>query len=145
LAGVFRRRELVPFVMVPRHVSNIYDATDSLSLMARLQHAQEAFVYGVPLAALALMRAILEQLMKKHYGWNEKGLLKSIEVASARGLFPPTILFSQVQRLLKLGNDAVHLNSEELHKVAEADVEKEILSLLLIIRTLIEGAPKTSS
>ena len=131
--------------MVPRHMLEYIWRNKPLSLMARLQQAQEAFVYGVPLAALALMRAILEQLMKKHYGWNAKGLLKSIEVASASGLFPPTILFSQVQRLLKLGNDAVHLNSEELHKVAEANVEKEILSLLLIIRTLIEGAPKTSS
>lgn len=59
LAGVFRRRNLTPFTMIPRHVSGHYDASDPLSLMARLQQAQEAFVYGVPLGALAIMRSIL--------------------------------------------------------------------------------------
>ena len=47
LEGIFRRRALAPFVMIPRHVSGHYDASDPLSLMARLQQAQEAFVYGV--------------------------------------------------------------------------------------------------
>jgi hypothetical protein len=143
LAGVFRRRKLIPFVMIPRHVSGHYDASDPLSLMARLQQAQEAFVYGVPLGALAIMRSILEIILRKHYQLGEGKLVKLIEMAAANALFP--IHLSQIQKLLKLGNDAVHPNSEELHKVAEANVEKEILSLLLIIRTLIEEAPKTSS
>jgi hypothetical protein len=56
LAGVFRRRRLAPFVMIPRHVSGRYGTSDPLSLMARLQQAQEAFVCGIPLAAFALMR-----------------------------------------------------------------------------------------
>lgn len=110
----------MPFTLIPRHVASRYSESDPLSLLCRLRQAQEAFVYGVPLAALALMRSILEQLMKKHYGWNEKGLLNSIKAANASGLFPPTVRFAQAQRLLQLGNDAVHFNPEELHKVFTA-------------------------
>ena len=67
LEGVFRRRALTPFVRVPRHVSNRYGANDLLSLMSRLRQAQEAFVYGVPLAAFALMRVVLDLVLTNHY------------------------------------------------------------------------------
>lgn len=79
LTGVFRRRELVPFVMIPRHVSGHYGKPDPLSLMARLQQAQEAFVYGVPLGALAIMRSILEIILRKHYQLGDGKLVKLIE------------------------------------------------------------------
>jgi hypothetical protein len=122
--------------------SSHYGASDPLSLMARLRQAQGAFVYGVPLAALALMRSILELLFKKHYGWDQRGLLASIKAANAKSLLPTSIHFVQLQQLLKLGNDAVHTNPEELHNIA--DIEREVHSLLFILRTLIEGAPKSA-
>jgi hypothetical protein len=143
LAGVFRRRNLTPFVMIPRHVSGNYDASDPLSLMARLQQAQEAFVYGVQLGALAIMRSILEIILRKHYQLGDGRLGKLIETAAANGLFPNEIRLSQIQTLLKLGNDSVHPNSEELHKVF--DIEMEVLSLLSVLRTLIERTPNNAS
>ena len=33
-----------------------------------LQQAQDAFIYGAPFAAIALMRAILEIVLSRHYG-----------------------------------------------------------------------------
>ena len=140
LAGVFRRRKLTPFVMIPRHVSGHYGTSDPLSLMARLQQAQEAFVYGVPLGALAIMRSILEIILKKHYQLGDGKLVKLIETAAAQGLFPKEVGLSEINRLHKLGNDAVHQMPEELHRVF--DIEKEVLSLLFILRTLIERIPK---
>jgi hypothetical protein len=143
LAGVFRRRQLVPFVMIPRHVSGHYGKADPLSLMARLQQAQEAFVYGVPLGALAIMRSILEIILRKHYQLGDGKLNKLIETAAANDLFPNEIRREQIQILLKLGNDAVHPNPEKLHMVP--DVEKEVLFLLFILRTLIERTPNNAS
>ncbi len=143
LAGVFRRRQLVPFVMIPRHVSGHYGKADPLSLMARLQQAHEAFVYGVPLGALAIMRSILEIILRKHYQLGDGTLNKLIETAATNDLFPNEIRLKQIQLLLKLGNDAVHPNPEKLHMVP--DVEKEVLFLLFILRTLIERTPNNAS
>ncbi len=140
LAGVFRRRKLVPFVMIPRHVSNVYGATDSLSLMARLQQAHEAFIYGVPLAAFALMRVILELLLRDHYGAIGKDLFCLIENAKERGLIPSDIRFPQLHLLRTLGNDALHPSPKELQNIG--DIEREVISLLMILRTLIERAPE---
>lgn len=141
LTGVLRRRRLTPFVLIPRHVSNHYGGSDALSLMARLQQAQEAFVYGIPLGALAIMRSILEIILRKHYQLGNGKLVELIENAAANGRFPIQIRLSEIQRLLKLGNDAVHPNPEALHKVF--NIEMEVLSLLLTIRTLIEHVPKS--
>jgi hypothetical protein len=68
LQGVFRRRELVPFVLVPRHVSAKEGSAQRLSMLKNLQQAHDAFVFGAPLAALALMRSILEAVLRDHYG-----------------------------------------------------------------------------
>ncbi len=143
LHAVLRRRSLAPFVLVPRHVSNRYGTTDPLSLMSRLRQAQEAFIYGVPLAAFALMRSILELVLRHHYGGKEKKLVDLIENASKRGILPKAIRFSQIQRLLKLGNDALHENPELLRDVS--NTEEEIFSLLMTLRILIESAPEATT
>lgn len=139
LAGIFRRRSLAPFVLVPRHVAKTYGESDPLSLLPRLRQAQEAFVFGVPLAALALMRSILELLLQKNYGGTGHGLKNLIGEVARRGLFPSQIGLPQINRLMELGNDALHPNPQHLHNVN--NLEKEILSLLIILRTLIEEAP----
>ncbi len=141
LAGVFRRRILVPFVMIPRHVSGHYDGSDPLSLMARLRQAQEAFVYGIPLAAFALMRVVLDLVLTNHYGSTGKDLYHKIE--SAKDRLPSSIHWAQLQRLKSLGNDAVHVNPKELHEIKQE--EREIPALLAILKTLIELAPQASS
>ncbi len=67
LKGIIRRRNLIPFVLIPRHVSAHHGAAEKLSLLTLLQQAQEAFVFGTPLAAISLMRAILEMVLQFHY------------------------------------------------------------------------------
>jgi hypothetical protein len=97
----------------------------------------------VPLGALAITRSILEIILRKHYQLGDGKLVNLIETAAANGLFPNGIRFSQIQVLLKLGNDAVHPNPEKLHEVL--DIEMEVLSLLFILRTLIERTPNNAS
>jgi hypothetical protein len=139
LAGVFRRRRLTPFIMVPRHVSDRYGTSDRLSLMARLQQAQEAFVYGVPLAAFALMRVVLDLVLTNHYAATGKDLHERIGSVTDR--LPSAIHWAQLQRLKILGNDAVHIRAKELDKIKEQ--EREIVTLLAILQMLIELAPQT--
>lgn len=141
LAGVFRRRKLVPFVMIPRHVSGHYGGSDPLSLMARLQQAQEAFVYGVPLAAFALMRVVLDLVLTNHYAATGKDLNEKIDCSKDN--LPGAIHWTQLQKLKRLGNDAVHIKPKELHKINEQ--EREIVALLAILQRLIELAPQAPS
>ncbi|MEQ1889105.1 MAG: hypothetical protein ABL951_07990, partial [Alphaproteobacteria bacterium] len=67
LQGVLRRLRLVPFVLIPRHVANRHGDNEKLSLFTNLRQAQEAFIFGVPFAALALMRSVMEVTLKTHY------------------------------------------------------------------------------
>lgn len=59
LADVFRRRRLVPIVFFPRHIAARHDAPERTLIYQNLQQAHDAFVFGVPFAALALMRSIM--------------------------------------------------------------------------------------
>ncbi len=52
LRDILRRRGLIPFVFIPRHVSNQYGEGERLSLLTHLQQAHDAFVFGAPCRAL---------------------------------------------------------------------------------------------
>ena len=96
LEGAFRRRRLVPFTMIPSHIADCYGDEDTLSLLSRLRQAQEAFVYGVPLAAFALMRSILELILRQHYGGTAPKLKDMVEKAYQSGSLPSAIRFPQI-------------------------------------------------
>ena len=66
LEGVFRRRDRVPFVLVPHHVSMKYGSAEVISLYTLLRQAHNAFILGVPFAALALMQSLLEVILRDH-------------------------------------------------------------------------------
>jgi len=136
LRGIFRRRGLVPFVLIPRHVSRHHGEAEKLSLLTHLQQAHDAFVFGVPFAALALMRSILETTLKGHYHADGKGLETKIDNCQA---LPRAASKPALHRLRRLANDVLHFNSEQVR--LPRDFEKELLSLLYVLRALIEGAP----
>jgi hypothetical protein len=136
LEGVFRRRELVPFVLVPRHVARQHGAEEKLSLFTLLQQAHEAFVFGVPFAALALMRAILEVVLERHYGSEGKDLIDLIKNAKS---LPPAANAAKLHRIRRLANDILHFERERLQ--LPRDMERELLGFLYALRSLIEAAP----
>lgn len=140
LEGVFRRRALVPFVNIPSHVANNQGKTDPLTLTTHLKQAQEAFVYGVPFAALALMRSILDVVLRRYYCEStfDKDDLKDI-IDYARGL-PSVANKQRLHRLRMLANNILHFNTDRVNLPRE--MEREILSFLLVLRALIEQAPK---
>jgi len=46
LQGVFRRRALVPFVLVPRKVAAKHGSAETLSMLNNLRQAHDAFVFA---------------------------------------------------------------------------------------------------
>jgi hypothetical protein len=135
LRGTFRRRELVPFVLVPRHVSRKYGA-NPLSLFTHLQQAHDAFILGLPFAALALMRSILEIALKNHYQAPGEKLAERIERCKD---LPQGASKAALHRLRHLANDVLHFESERVR--LPKDMEKDLLQLFHILRALIESAP----
>lgn len=143
LHGVFRRRRLVPFVLFPRHVAARRDQDEKLSIYQNLRQAHEAFIFGVPFAALALMRSIMEVVLRDHYGANGNDL--SERISNSRKLLPRDADEAALHRLRKIANAILHLdtgNEVALPKLEPVQLENEILSLLQVLRALIEGAPQ---
>lgn len=141
LQGVFRRRALVPFVLVPRLIAAKHGSAETLSMLKNLQQAHDAFVFGATYAALALMRSIMEAVLRDHYRAEGKDL--SERIRNARGRLPPGANEGALHRLRKLANAILHLDrkkDEGLPKMDEVRLEKEIVSLLFVLRALIEGA-----
>jgi hypothetical protein len=142
LRGVFRRRALVPFILVPRGIAARYGNAKAGSMLTTLQQAHDAFVFGTPLAALALMRSIMEAALRDHYRIEGKDLAERIK--NARHKLPRGANEAALHRLRKRANAVLHNNLETDHElpiIDEVGLEKEIVSLLLVLRSLIEGAP----
>ena len=140
LRGVFRRRALVPFVLVPRKVAARHGRTETVSMLKNLQQAHDAFLFGATYAALALMRSIMEAVLRDHYEAEGKDL--SERIRSARGRLPPGANEAALHRLRKLANAILHLDRERdegLPSMEDVNLEKEIVSLLFVLRALIEG------
>lgn len=135
LRGIMRRRSLVPFVLIPRHVDRHHGETEVLSLRTLLLQAQEAFVYGVPFAALALMRSILEITLSIHYGASVGDLETRIKDCTN---LPRTVPKAALHRLRRLANDVLHHNREQVQLPKEVDMVVQ----LNLLRKLIEEAPE---
>lgn len=141
--GVFRRRELVPLILVPRHVASGMGASDKVSLYTNLQQAHDTFIFGAPYAALALMRSILEATLRDHYHAKGKNLERRIQNVEER--LPDGASAAALHRIRRRANSIMHLDIDSdatLPMIEGAELEKEIASLLLALRTLIERAPK---
>ena len=141
--GVFRRRALFPQVLVSQHVASKHGSAEPVSLYTLLQQAHDAFVYGAPYASLALMRSILEKVLRDHYGAKQGELYMRINQALRFGRQKEAM-----HRIRKLVNAILHWDNEKgegektffLGTVEEQ--EKNMVLLLLSLRKLIEEAPK---
>ena len=101
-----------------------------------LQQAHEAFVYGVPFAALALMRSILEITLRDHYKAPGNDLVECIRNVKK---LPKSVTKNSLHRLRILANDIIHYNKDQVS--VPSDMERELVAHLLTLRRLIEGSP----
>lgn len=137
IVGIFRRRRLVPVVLVPRHVSNAHSPSDLISLFTLLQQAQEAYVVGLHLACLAMLRSVMETTLRRHYG-AEGDELRSMIDSSLK--LPSGANKVALHKIRKLANEALHGDGKR--ERMPADIELGLLWFFVVIRELVEGAPR---
>lgn len=146
LCDVFKRWKSVPNVFMPAHVSNQH-GREKGSLLHLLDDAVRAFVAGAPAAAIAMCRAALEIVLKKHYGLDvtytkkngdtrEKPLGELIILASEKYDFFPQ---KRVRDLKDKANTIMHNYSEGM-PLSNED-ERTIIEFLRTVKFLIERAP----
>ncbi len=139
LQGILRRRALIPFVLIPRKVAAKHGSIEKLSMLKNLQQAHDAFVYGAAYAAVALMRSIMESVLRDHYGAVGNDL--SERIGNVRGRLPRGANDAALHRLRRLANAILHLDpqkDEGLPTMDDVQLEKEIVRLLFVLRALIE-------
>ena len=130
IKGAFWRRSAIPHILFPSHVSSHY-GPDHASIYRRLFDASRAFTFGAPLAALAMQRAVLEELLKKHWG-SSGGIIRDANL-------PSLSHDSRADRLKRYGNDALHGDPE---KLTADELDREVIKNFLLLRELIEAAPE---
>ena len=130
LVGILWRRRALPHILVPTHVARHYGDA-KVSLYRRLHQAGRAFVFGAPLAALALQRAVIEEVLSKHWG-AEKGMVRNANL--------PTLEWdARAERLKRMANTALHGDADTLKG---DQLDRAIIENFLILRLLIENAPQ---
>jgi hypothetical protein len=146
-SGAFRRWRNVPLIFMPAHISNHY-GSERGSLFDLLDNAVRAYVFGAPAAAIAMCRALLEMLLKEHYGLDcqyvdalgrtrDKGMGELIILADAKYEF---FQGPRIRRLTDSANRILH-NYSSREALPEKD-EMTILDFLKTIKFLIQRAPK---
>ena len=138
MRGILRRRKLVPFVLIPRPIAARSERTTAM--LRNLEQAQVAFVFGAPYAALTLMRAILEAVLRDHFrteGENLGEMLRNVD----KSRLPHDANIACLHVLRKAANTILHETQERktrLDCMDEIELEKEVVRLLRALRALIE-------
>ena len=139
LGGVFDRWNKVPTIFVPSHVSNHHGLTEKHSLYGLLEEARKAYVAGAPIASVAMCRAIMEMVLKKHYLRdlrNPPSTLEGVsEIAVSRYDF---LQKNRLDALRKRANKALHNNMD---KQSTTELEDALIGFFKDIKFWIEKAP----
>ncbi len=130
IAGTLWRRRALPHILVPVHVAKHY-GKNRASLHRRLHQAGKAFVFGAPLAALAMQRAAMEEVLSRHWGAG-KGWVRNANL-------PELSWEARADRLKNLANDALHNDPD---KLSPDELDRSIIQNFLLLRLLIENAPE---
>jgi len=133
VAGALWRRRMVPHILIPSHVSKRYGSGNA-SLYRRMLQAADAFVFGVPLASLAMQRAVLEQVLKDHW---------DAERSHIRDANLPNLSWdSRADRLKRRANEAMHESTDHLKG---DELNRLIIESFGLLKLLIENAPISSN
>lgn len=148
LEGVFRRWRKVPVILMPAHVSNRHGLDERGSIYELIDDAVRAYVFGAPAAAMAMCRAILEMLLKEHYGLEyqetradgrkrDKPLGELIVLAEERYHF---LRSKPLRKLAHKANTIMHSHSQ--NGPLSEDDERSIVRFLETIKFVAERAPE---
>ena len=91
------------------------------------------------------MRSIMEVVLRDHYGANGEDLSLCDRISRSRKLLPNGASAEELHRLRMVANSILHLdpgNEVATLKLDPVHLEIVIVSLLKMLRALIEGAPQ---
>lgn len=135
IASMLARLELVPFVLVPSEVSKSHGTGEFISLYTRLHDAQQAFIFGCYLSSAALQRALLEDVLQRHYIQGKMALPARIKAAA----LPIGLNLTALHAINAAGNDVLHYDR------SSSTNRRELLEILVngldALKILIEKAP----
>lgn len=132
--AVLARLDLVPFVLIPSNISKQHGSEENISLHARLNGAQRAFIFGCDLACAALQRAILEDVLERNYGTSG-----SLREKIKRAPLPWGLTPGELHSIADLGNEVLH--PDRNRHLEARELMKRLINGLKALRKLIEGAP----
>ena len=134
LDEIWRRWQAVPITFIPKHVSDQHGHTEIGSLYEQLREAHRAYAFGCEAAAITLCRALMELVLRKHYGCEGDRLEDIISFAEQK--------FLQL-RSMKLQEKRIFANRilHDRTKIGELSAE-QVRSFLETVKTLIERAPR---
>ncbi len=153
LAAIYQRWKATPVTFVPKHVSDRHGLTEPGSVYETLRQAHRAYVFGCERAAMALCRALMELVLKKHWGIEEDeaylkakqkndgrdpGLQKIIAIAEARYGAKYKLKKHRLLQQKELADGVLHAKGPS-QKVSG----DEISQFLETVRYLIENAPRS--
>ena len=124
--------------------SSVTTSTISIETDILRQSDSRRVTTGTPSAALALMRSILEVVLRDHYGARGDNLSLPERINNSRKLLPSSANAEALHSLRRIANAVLHLDNERkeaLSKREPVELERQILWLLRVLRDLIEGAP----
>lgn len=140
LVKVAARYRRIPVTFVPDHVSSaLHLGTEGL--FALLDDAVRAYVAGAPNAAIAMCRAVLEKLLKVHYGRDDfaHGKLEDLIDFCAKQYAWVARSKEPLQQLRKLANRTLH--SPSVGSTISLEDEGILLAAFGNLKFLIEKAP----
>lgn len=141
LAATMRRFLTTPFVNIPADLSNRQNHKTRDNLIAQLQSAHDAFIFGNNFAATALMRSTMEAALK-FYSFKGVYDKKAIKMGELQWRIDNCIglrsaqLRSDLQNIRLLGNKAMHAADSEVD-----GTERKFADYFSALVQLIEFAP----
>lgn len=131
---VLARLELVPFVLIPSDVSTHHGTGELISLFSRLRDAQRAFIFGCYLSSAALQRALLEDVLQRHYLHGKMSLPDRIN----RAVLPLGVNVATLHAINVIGNDVLHFDREA--SATRRQLLENLVNGLEALKILIERA-----
>ena len=142
--GILRRRRLVPIVFVTKRISDRIGDDAKPSVLAYLTQAQNSFIFGQKLAAIALLRSVAEFILRDIYKFPGEDLESMINNGAATlARMRNAANAESLHRLRRAANAILHQKTGPINLTNALEGKKaeiEVMTLLLSVRDLVEGA-----
>lgn len=128
--SIYDRWKRIPELLIPAHALRV----NSRPIIELYNEAVRCYVFGNKVSAIAMCRALLEHILKKHYKIDADDLDKTITMAEAR--------YSHFKKMKlhdkrKLANEIMH--RYEKHSEVE---DRVVIEFLKTIQTIVQQIPR---